>query len=702
MNLTQKTAMTRTPAIEIRENRTWLPAVFRSAVGGRRLISFRITAAERRIYRKRKKIPVSVWASRHRIVTRGPLEGTRYKNSTTPYLPGIMDASFFPSVETIIICAALQVGKSFCVDTCIGYATDIEPGPVLYVYPDEETAVENSKDRILPMIQQSSRLRQYLTGSADDEAAKRINLQHMQIYMAWARSAVKLANKSIRHLVLDEIDKYPETAGKRETDPISLAEGRTRTYRFNRKIWKASTPTVESGPIWKALTTEAQVIFDYWVRCPFCKTYQIMDFEHIKWPADVRDPVKVKAEELAWYECRTCATHWNDYDRDRAVRLGQWRSRTKDKSRQDLQGRQDGQNQNKNKTEENNGGQAHTDKGGLDSPSPRPSPARGEGDSSGQKLMAYLKERRPRNIGFHLPSWISHFVSLSEPAASFLTYVQTGDLNDFKDFQNKHKAEPWRIQFQERKEDRITALCDERPSGIVPSGGAVAALVCGVDTQDNGFYYRVRAFGFGMEQESWGVRFGFVDSFEALRQVLFEEAYVDAEGQKYVIMLALQDAMGHKTAEVYDFVRPWQGRIFAAQGVDRKTMTTMVNWSTLEFYPGGKKPIRGGIRLLRHNANLWKNTLAHKLEIKPGDPGAFHVERDSDVLEYARQMCAEVLNEDEQWICRAQRANHYWDCEVLCLVAADVLRLKHKQQPDGRPRTAARSEKKESKREPLW
>jgi phage terminase large subunit GpA-like protein len=670
--------------IEVRTPKSWLS---KTVAALRRLISFRTTLAERRIYRKRKKIPVSVWASRHRIVTRGPLEGTRYKNSTTPYLPGIMDASFFPSVETIIICAALQVGKSFCVDTCIGYATDIEPGPVLYVYPDEETAVENSKDRILPMIQQSSRLRQYLTGSADDEAAKRINLQHMQIYMAWARSAVKLANKSIRHLVLDEIDKYPETAGKRETDPISLAEGRTRTYRFNRKIWKASTPTVESGPIWKALTTEAQVIFDYWVRCPFCKTYQIMDFEHIKWPADVRDPVKVKAEELAWYECKTCAAHWNDYDRDRAVRLGQWRSRRKNGTQMNTEKA----DQNKNKKD-------------LKSLNENICVDLCESVSSsvgGQKLMAYLKEHRPRNIGFHLPSWISHFVSLSEPAASFLTYVQTGDLNDFKDFQNKHKAEPWRIQFQERKEDRITALCDERPSGIVPSGGVVAALVAGVDTQDNGFYYRVRAFGFGMEQESWGVRFGFVDSFEALRQVLFEEAYVDVEGQKYVITLALQDAMGHKTAEVYDFVRPWQGRIFAAQGVDRRTMTTMVNWSTLEFYPGTKKPIRGGIRLLRHNANLWKNTLAHKLEIKPGDPGAFHVERDSDVLEYARQMCAEVLNENEQWICQAQRANHYWDCEVLCLVAADVLRLKYKARSKAETKRTA-SEQKESKRVPLW
>lgn len=658
-----------TEPIRVNVEKSWMPS---GMAAGRRLVSFRTTPAERRIYRKRKKIPVSLWASRHRVVTRGPLEGTRYRNSTAPYLSGIMDASFFPSVETVILCAALQVGKSFCMDTCVGYAVDLEPGPVLYVYPDEDTAIENSKDRILPMIQQSGRLREYLTGAADDEAAKRINLQHMQIYMAWARSAVKLANKSIRHLVLDEIDKYPETAGKRETDPILLAEGRTRTYRFNRKIWKASTPTVESGPIWKALTTEAQVVFDYWVRCPMCREYQIMDFEHIRWPEGERDPVKVKAEELAWYECKACAARWSDHDRDRAVRLGQWRAREK------------------------NGTQINTDEHGIKSPSPSPSrqgrgetqqethtdggrrPAVGGHSSSvGQKLMAYLKERRPRVIGFHLPSWISRFVSLSEPAASFLTYQQTGDLNDFKDFQNKHRAEPWRVQYKERKEDAIMSLCDGRPSGVVPSGGAVAALVAGVDTQDAGFYYRIRAFGYGLERESWGVRFGFVDSFEGLHRILFDDQYVDADGHKYAVDVALQDAMGHRTAEVYDFVRPRQGKLFAAQGVDRQSMTAMIAWSVIEHYPGTNKPIRGGVRLLRHNANRFKDDLNTKLHVKPNDPGAFHVEQDGSLQEYSRHMCAESLDDKGQWVCEAQRPNHYWDCEVLCLVAAELRGIKH-------------------------
>ena len=47
-----------------------------------------------------------------------------------PYSPAIMDASFWPSVEEVVMCAADQVAKSFIVDTCIGYAIDRAPGPV--------------------------------------------------------------------------------------------------------------------------------------------------------------------------------------------------------------------------------------------------------------------------------------------------------------------------------------------------------------------------------------------------------------------------------------------------------------------------------------------------------------------------------------------------------------------------------------------
>ncbi|RLB30783.1 MAG: terminase, partial [Deltaproteobacteria bacterium] len=600
--------------VPIPVSKPWVPEPARQTAGSSRVVRF--TKPERRVFRRRRKVPVSRWAERHRVVTRGPLESTKWRNATTPYLADIMDASFFPSVQTIIVVAAPQVGKSAMVDTCVGYVIDRDPGPVLYVYPDRDTAEENAKDRIIPMINTSPRLRSYLTGSADDEAAKRINLQHMQIYMAWAHSAIKLGNKSIRYVIFDEVDKYPETAGKREADPISLGEARTTTYKYSsRKIWKVSTPTIEDGPIWKAFTQEAQVIFDYHVRCPECGKRQVMEFEQIKWPEDERDPRKIELLGLAWYECKHCQARWDDYMRDMAVAKGEWRT--------------------------------------------RPHETSGEAREGNRGLWPYLEAERPLKIAFHIPSWLSHFVGLAEVAAAFLRSLT--DKTKLKDFRNKHQALPWLDYTQEREEDKILALRDDRPRGLVPSGGIISCLTAGVDTQDNGFWYEIRAWAYGLAAESWQIREGFVDSFEALARVLFEDSYYDADGNEYRVRFVVHDAMGHRTAEVYDFARLHRGRMLPFKGEQRMRQPWAI--SKLDVYPGTNKPIPGGLRLLRADVNYYKNHLAHKLEIAPADPGAWHLHSET-TEEWARQMCAEYINDKGLWENPAGRANHAWDCSV--------------------------------------
>ena len=81
---------------------SWLPeSVWQRALEeGRLTISVRQSKAERKVMRKRRKIPASTWAERHRVVTQSSLPGP-WRNSTTPYLAGIMDASLYRSVQEI-------------------------------------------------------------------------------------------------------------------------------------------------------------------------------------------------------------------------------------------------------------------------------------------------------------------------------------------------------------------------------------------------------------------------------------------------------------------------------------------------------------------------------------------------------------------------------------------------------------------------
>ena len=584
------------------------------------LYTLRFSRGEKKVLRRKKLIPVSQWTEKHRIVPGdSPIPG-KWKNATTPYLSGIMDASFFPSVQEIIVCAPPQTGKSECVNNCVGYAIDRMPGNVLYVYPDELTAKENCNDRIQPMINDSPRLKTYLTGYEDDASSLKIKLQHMKIYMGWATSASRLGNKPLPYAVLDEEDKYPAIANKREAAPVDLAKKRTRNFPYKRKIWRVSTPTVESGSIWKALTQEAEVVFVYWVQCPRCEVLQLMVFSQIKWPADKRDPRAVETQKLAWYECEHCQSRWNDADRNQAVKNGAWFSR---------------------------------------SPTPR------------LPLLEYLQTYRPRSIGFHMRVWISPFVSMSESAAAFLWGLQ--DINKFKDFKNAHEAEPWKIIVKERSETALLPLRDDRPRGVVPGGNQVAALTGGIDTQDNGFYFEIRAWSWGLRKDSWQVREGFLLTFEDLARVLWEDEYFDADGNQYIVRLAVQDAMGHKTSEVYDFCRLHRGRIFPSKG--ERVMNQPFAYTQIEFYPGSKKPIKGGLKLIRVNTQFFKNELSNRLEIAPADPGAwrYHSETTDD---WIHQMTMESIDESGFWINPTQAPNHAWDCSVLSLAAQDVLGVK--------------------------
>lgn len=639
--------------IQVRSTATWLPVSIKERLKSLKRISasFRFSKAERKTLHKPKPIKISEWSEKHRVLTLSSLPGP-WSNAVTPYLAGIMDAAAFSSVETIIVCKCPQSGVSEAAHNFIGHAIDTAPGPVLYVYPDETTTRENSRDRVRPMIESSPRLNSYLTGIQDDKTVMRINLRHMPIYFAWATSPSRLANKPIRYLIEDELDKYPDTAGKKEASPMALAEKRTITYRGRRKIWKISTPTIETGPIWQALQNEAEIIFDYQVSCPACGAVQVMTSKQIVWPEDEKDPETVKSKGLGRYRCPHCEEDWDNAIRDQAVANGSWVNR-----------------------------------------------------EYGLGLDHELQARRPRSIGFHLPAWLPHFVSLSEVAAARMKAKK--DKIDARDYCNNYKAEPW-VDFQsERQENRILLLRDDRPSGLVPRDAAVITLQ--VDTQKRGFYYEVRAWGYGLELESWQIRNGYIETFDALAKIGETDRYLDADGNEHVVELAVIDSGGgesensdaSRTVEVYDFCR-LHPLFKPVKGQQRQSRPWKVG--IIDTYPGTNKPIPGGLRLYHLNVTLYKDLLASKLEIAPTDPGAWHLTSDC-TEDYARQMCAEYRDERGLWQCPRGKANHFWDVGGYGLAAVDILGVKFWPQPgneDGQSEATQNNQQKQTKKQRRW
>jgi phage terminase large subunit GpA-like protein len=559
----------------------------------------------------------------------------KWKNSVTPYLAGIMDASFFPSVREITICAPPQSGKSESIINCIGYAIDSAPGPLIMVYPDEDTAKLNSEDRVKPMIRSSRRLKTYMTGLDDDMSRKRINLQHMPIYFAWARSPASIANKPCRYAVSEEVDKYPPTSGKRETSPILLTKARLTTYRGQEKHWIISTPTITTGPVWVSYSA-AQVRFDYWVTCPTCGTPQLMEFRQIKWAhkteldGDGRchseDPETIEARGLAWYECPHCMATWSDYDRDLAVRRGHWQDR-----------------------------------------------------EMGLELSEYLRTYQPQKIAFHYPSWISPFVPLADPAASFLRGLN--DLTEFKDFHNKHAAEPWKQIIVTTTRDRIlTARCELPPQTVPPEA---VALTAGIDRQKYGFWFVVRAWA--RDYTSWLIHYGYLGIWEEVEDLLFKNYYPVRDTDRQIpIWRAAIDTGGSEgesgmsmTEETYWWLRynaVGRGcRVWGSKGSSRSLASKISIGKPLDKTPSGR-PIPGGLQIISLDTDKLKDAFHYRLSQAIEQlPHAAYLHAETG-KEYAVQILAEEKQRDpqgiERWV-QVKSDNHLLDCECLCAACAD-------------------------------
>jgi phage terminase large subunit GpA-like protein len=607
-------------------------------------VSAALSRGERKVMRRKKQVRPSDWVAKNIMVPADSPTGKRYWDpAITPYWVGPMDAAFYPSVQEISVCAVPQSGKSQFINNCLGYAMDRAPGNVILCMPDEMLSREYLNDRLIPMIDDSPRLATYKTGYVDDMTASKIKLRHMKIYPAWANSASRQASKPAPYGVADEENKYPATASKQELASIDLLRMRARNFAHMRKLFRASSPTVEGVGISIALD-ESEVVFDYWVTCPVCGSVQRMVFDqaHFQWDgggsARPDDIIKAKS---ARYVCGQCSARWDDNLRNHAVKDGQWYERVE---------------------------------GGGDGEEKKP--------ARGLELFEYLDRNNPIKIAFHVPAWLPPFVSLSECAAAFVKGLS--DTKDFKAFCNNIEGKPWKIIKKQREETRILSLRDDRPRGMVPGGGVVSAMLATADTQDYGFWYEIRAWGFyGPEQskESWCVREGYVTSLAELEKVFFEDEYYDTDGRRYWVARALIDAKGHRTAEVYRFCVKKRGRIFPTFG-QQTLFSGGLPFSLaggkkgLEFYPGGIEKIPGGLVGYNFNTNYYKDELSRMLDIQPGDPSCWWYHKDFP-SDYARHMTAEVINEKGLWDNPHQKDNHLWDCAVLHLLAWDIFGVQY-------------------------
>lgn len=222
--------------------------------------------------------------------------------------------------EEIVFCKPTQVGGTEALQNMLGYVIMQDPAPAMIVYPTDKLAESISENRLEPMILANRQLRERYKQT--ESSKLEMQFDGMYLTLAGSNSPSSLASKAIKYLFLDEVDKYPGSS-KKESDPISLAKERTKTFR-NRKIYMTSTPTLSTGQIWKALM-ECDIEKHFFIPCPHCGEMIELKFKQLKFPSG-EDLSNQDRADMAVYICQNCGGEITDQDKEQALRYGEWQT----------------------------------------------------------------------------------------------------------------------------------------------------------------------------------------------------------------------------------------------------------------------------------------------------------------------------------------------------------------------------------------
>ena len=274
-------------------------------------------------------LTVSMWAATYRFLSpeRSARPG-RWRNELVPYLVEIMDTVGRPGVREIVFVKSAQVAGTECANNIIAYFMHADPSPILYVCETEPKAESWSKESLAPMIRDTPVLKQIVSDSRSRDSGNTISDKSFpggHLAIGHATSAATLSSRPRRIVILDERDAYKPTS---EGDPAKLAEARTKTFQ-DAIIFKPSTPRERmepepGAPLDAPRYSPIELEYEnsdkrrYFVPCPHCDEYQVLEWSRIKWD---------DAEHVldAYYACVNGCLIEHEHKTEMLAR-GEWRA----------------------------------------------------------------------------------------------------------------------------------------------------------------------------------------------------------------------------------------------------------------------------------------------------------------------------------------------------------------------------------------
>ena len=274
----------------------------------------------------RRMLTVSEWADQHRVLTgKQAGEPGRWRTARNPILREIMDCCSAGSrVRDVVVKKSSQVGVTEAMVNILGYIIDHAPQPAMVLMPSLDSRDAWKIQKLNPLLTDTPIVRDILGGNRSRDAANRQDLIDFPggvIFLAGGNSPNSYAQKSVKTMFMDDLDRFPEEIGE-EGDPIELARGRTKAFARPRRFF-VSTPTVQGAHIDRLWEQSDQRRFC--VPCPHCGALLPLE-----WGGD-QLPYGIKWTKLpdgtvthVRHVCRDCGAEALEHHKPSLLAGGRW------------------------------------------------------------------------------------------------------------------------------------------------------------------------------------------------------------------------------------------------------------------------------------------------------------------------------------------------------------------------------------------
>ena len=297
---------------------------------------------------------VSEWAEESRYLdSKASGRSGLFEFDNAPFCREIVDKfSKNDPTQEIAIMKGVQLGLTTSViENVIGYSIDLDPCPMMFVFPNKDQAEEYKKIKIDGLIDNSD-LRRKITAETDNRNTRRtgdtaslLEFEGGFLKFVSANNPKELRSTHIKKVFLDELDGYPDKL-KDEGEPVQIASSRTDSYsEYGRKVCYNSTPLLKHNSKIYAFYLKGDQR-KFFVPCPHCG-----EMQELVWfnpdgglysdeKAIVEGKVKKKPFGIMFnpeecregdyssvcYRCRHCGEDFKDEYKRSIEKKGEWRA----------------------------------------------------------------------------------------------------------------------------------------------------------------------------------------------------------------------------------------------------------------------------------------------------------------------------------------------------------------------------------------